>query len=218
MAKIKQGILGGFSGSVAGVVGTSWKGRAIMKAKPLSVSNPKTEGQVSQRTSFKTVAILASSLLTEICRPVYNPIAGDISGYNKFTSQNKEMFDGTGAFVPAKAFIGGGTLSHDPITDATIVGTQEFLKLDWVNSAVTGSPRRQDDVKLYAFEPISGTVWIGTGEGIRQDGEKICAKFKGGSDLMGQLQVYCFVAYVSEDGRQVSTEAAPTAIEIDFSA
>ena len=48
MGILKQGILGGFSGKVANVVGTSWKGIAVIKAMPLSVANPKTAGQVAQ--------------------------------------------------------------------------------------------------------------------------------------------------------------------------
>ena len=37
MGKIKQGILGGFRGTVGTVVGSSWNGIAYMKGKPQSV-------------------------------------------------------------------------------------------------------------------------------------------------------------------------------------
>jgi hypothetical protein len=218
MAIIKQGILGGFSGSVAGVVGTSWKGRAIMKAKPLSVANPRTEEQVSQRVKFKSVATLASVLLTYICRSVYNPIAGNISGYNKFTSQNKSMFDGSGNFVFANAKIGGGTLIHDQLTSIVTADGGVTLDVAWANSAPVGSARNSDIAHCYVIEPISGNIWAFTGGNARDDESANIPLVKGGSDLMGQLQVYGFIAYTDTTGRLVSIEASGYQAEIDFGA
>lgn len=47
MGTIKKGILGGFSGKVGTVVGSSWKGIAYMRSLPQNMKNPRTEGQVS---------------------------------------------------------------------------------------------------------------------------------------------------------------------------
>ena len=52
MGKIAQGILGGFSGKVGTVVGGRWKNIDYIRAKPISVANPRTEGQVNQRNRF----------------------------------------------------------------------------------------------------------------------------------------------------------------------
>ncbi len=52
MGRINQGILGGFSGKVGNVVGGNWKGIDYMRVKPASVANPKTVGQVNQRTKW----------------------------------------------------------------------------------------------------------------------------------------------------------------------
>ena len=52
MGKIKQGILGGFNGTVGTVVGGSWKGMAYMRGKAQSIKNPRTEKQMSQRIKF----------------------------------------------------------------------------------------------------------------------------------------------------------------------
>ena len=49
MGKIRQGILGGFNGTVGTVVGGSWKGMAYMRGKAQSVKNPRTEKQMAQR-------------------------------------------------------------------------------------------------------------------------------------------------------------------------
>lgn len=55
MGKINQGILGGFSGKIGNVIGGNWKGIDYMRIKPSSVANPKTEGQLDQRSKFATV-------------------------------------------------------------------------------------------------------------------------------------------------------------------
>lgn len=55
MGKINQGILGGFSGKVGNVIGGNWKGIDYMRIKPSNVANPKTEGQLDQRSKFVTV-------------------------------------------------------------------------------------------------------------------------------------------------------------------
>ena len=52
MGKIKQGILGGFNGTVGTVVGGSWKGLAYMRGKAQSIKNPRTERQMAQRMKF----------------------------------------------------------------------------------------------------------------------------------------------------------------------
>jgi hypothetical protein len=52
MGKIAQGILGGFSGKVGTVVGGRWKNIDYIRAKPISVANPRTPGQVNQRNRF----------------------------------------------------------------------------------------------------------------------------------------------------------------------
>lgn len=52
MGKIRQGILGGFNGTVGTVVGGSRKGTAYMRGKAQSIKNPRTEKQMAQRMKF----------------------------------------------------------------------------------------------------------------------------------------------------------------------
>jgi hypothetical protein len=75
MAIIKQGILGGFLNKV----GTAWKGRAVMRAMPLSVANPRTAAQIGNRQTFKVITKVASQLLGSVIVPLCNKFAGNIS-------------------------------------------------------------------------------------------------------------------------------------------
>jgi len=93
MGIIKRGILGGFKNKVANIVGTSWKGRAVIKSLPLSVANPRTAAQVANREQIAAISALGSTVLSTAIVPLWNRFAGDISGYNAFVRKNKNQFD-----------------------------------------------------------------------------------------------------------------------------
>lgn len=62
MAEIAQGILGGVSGKVGTIVGATWRGKNIIRAKPRKTSKPASEKQLDQRQKFKAVANFLSPL------------------------------------------------------------------------------------------------------------------------------------------------------------
>lgn len=94
MATIKQGILGAFSGKVAGVVGSSWKGIPVMKSLPPSVANPKTAKQIEQRSRMKACTAFSQSVLADVIKPLNDRFASRMSGFNAFTSRNIGNFEG----------------------------------------------------------------------------------------------------------------------------
>lgn len=69
MGKYTQGILGPFSGKVGAIVGSSWKGVNYIKSLP-GPNTSNTERQQVQRSRFKSVVKMASSLLASLIRPV----------------------------------------------------------------------------------------------------------------------------------------------------
>jgi len=111
MATFKQGILGGFSGKVGGVIGSSWKGIDTMRSQPSSVTNPRTNAQVANRSRFKSVSQLAAAMLTTIVKPLNDRFAQKMSGFNDFCQRNASAFDSLGAFVPANLVLSKGKLS-----------------------------------------------------------------------------------------------------------
>ena len=87
MGKIKQGILGGFRGTVGTVVGSSWNGIAYMKGKPQSVRNPRTEDQVQQRNFFKDLQQLVAQLSDEQLASLFPTVTRGMTRRNMFTRQ-----------------------------------------------------------------------------------------------------------------------------------
>jgi len=112
MAVIKQGILGGFSGKVGGIVGTSWKGIGVMKAMPLSVANPKTAGQVNNRNRNTAVLRFAQAAGTTFIRSYWNRFAKGMSGFNDFMSVNYAAYNPlTSLYDATKMFTSVGKLT-----------------------------------------------------------------------------------------------------------
>lgn len=123
MGVIKRGILGGFSNKIANVVGSSWKGIATMRSLPLSVANPRTTLQVSNRNSFTYFSKIGSALLGSVVQPLLNRDAKYMSGFNKFIKLNKDIYDREGfADWQPLAVISDGNLSAGISTTTATVG------------------------------------------------------------------------------------------------
>lgn len=128
MGVIKQGILGGFSGKVGGIVGTSWKGIGVMKAMPLSVANPRTAGQVNNRNRNTAVLRFAQAAGTTFIRSYWNRFAKGMSGFNDFMSVNYAAYNPvTAVYDATKMFTSVGKLVVMSITGFTATAATNMM-------------------------------------------------------------------------------------------
>lgn len=215
MAKIKQGILGGFSGKVANVVGTSWKGRAVMKSQPLSVANPRTEAQQEQRGKFSKIAELASTILTQFVQPVENPISGNISGYNLFCKDNKGAFDASGNVVKANLVCGGGKIINVESLSGTGDITDDEFNISWTNSESISDLRLYDKVYAVAIDAKAENVFVADGAETREDQIATMQRVKGDTALAAAQKYNLLVACVSSDGRDVSIKTSAVEVTLE---
>ena len=93
MGIIKRGILGGVANKIGNVVGSSWKGIATLRSLPLSVANPRTKAQRTNRDSFSIMSKLGSQVLATVCQPLWNRDAKQMSGFNAYVMNNKRAYD-----------------------------------------------------------------------------------------------------------------------------
>lgn len=93
MGIIKRGILGGVANKIGNVVGSSWKGIATLRSLPLSVANPRTLAQRTNRNSFSLMSKLGSEVLATVCQPLWNRDAKQMSGFNAYVMYNKRAYD-----------------------------------------------------------------------------------------------------------------------------
>jgi hypothetical protein len=170
MAKMNQGILGGLSGKIGNVVGSSWKGISVLKTLPLSVANPKTAAQVSNRTEFSNVVVFAVLILTGIIKPLLDRIAVKQSGYNLFVSLNKSLFAGEQPSTPANLVISQGTVTAVAnLAGTTGPGATDFT-VSWDDNSGVGDALATDEAYIVIQNINSGEIAMSSGDAIRSDG------------------------------------------------
>jgi len=205
MGILKQGILGGFSGKVANVVGSSWKGIAVIKAKPLSVSNPQTAGQVAQRTKFSNSVAFAKEILSSVIKPLWDRFASQQSGFNAFISENIDLFAAANPSPLADLVISTGKMASTTIDSAVFDISDDELTIGWTNDAGSGF-KLDSDVPFIVVVNSTDSEVFGfdrTGVEDRSDGEVVLA-----GSVLGNLgsgdtaQVY--LAFRRSDGTIVS--------------
>ena len=203
MATFKQGILGGFSGKVGGVIGSSWKGIDTMRSQPSSVTNPRTNAQVANRSRFKSVSQLAAAMLTTIVKPLNDRFAQKMSGFNDFCQRNASAFDALGAFVPANLVLSRGKLSA-PVGLEQTVGDFSEVVMDYESDLFGSFDAETDKVYAVVIGKDGDIFGVSSGLATRGNGPVTIQTPEGRSNTdPGTL----YMSFLRADGTQVSNSS-----------
>lgn len=204
MGKIKQGILGAVSGKVGSVVGSSWKGKAIVKIKPASVANPKTAGQITQRGKFSNAVAFAVGILSTVIKPLWDRFASGMSGYNDFVSQNVALFEGVIPSPITSFVMSKGKMAATAITAVLDISSSN-VAISWTND--TGEGYKLGTDALYAIYINVTKQKFGF---IDVTATRSNATGTGSIELQGTQagdSVYVFAAFRRADGSVVSNSS-----------
>jgi len=198
MGVINQGILGGFSGKVANVVGTSWKGIAVMKALPLSVANPRTAAQVAQRKKMAGCVAMLQPILSQVIKPLNDRFAGKMSGFNYALQASLSAFDETGAMsVPGNFKISRAANKAQLIDAIAAEAKITKLKVTWTSDAGKGYALASDKCFLVGYCLDNGSFAVST-SAVRSAGQAYL-EFPDGAFNVGD-QVAVWMAFLRADG------------------
>lgn len=200
MAIIKQGILGGFSGKVGSVCGTSWKGIGVMKSLPLSVANPKTTGQVTQRNAMSSVVLLAKLLLGSLIKILWDRFAVKMSGFNAFVQANIKCFVGTVFTTPESFIISQGKMSATNIFAATGVVGGTTITVVWNTSNTDNFQTASDRTYIVILDQSANVIASSFDESNRGEGTMLLVT----STLIAGTGYYAYLAFKRLDGSIVS--------------
>lgn len=200
MAIIKQGILGGFKKKIGSVVGSSWKGVATMRSLPLSVANPRTAAQVSNRNRFKACAEFASLILASIIKPLMDRFAGQMSGYNYFTKLNKAVWDNPSTPVWGDLVIAKGKMVAPTCVVSAIATTG--VTVSWAGTAQDRYGLASDKVYALVVQDEDGKVLFQGDTGATRSDNSKAIVFSEEADDTQTLCIY--VAFLRADGSEVS--------------
>lgn len=202
MGKINQGILGGVSGQVGNVIGGTWKGIDYLRIKPSSVANPKTEGQVDQRSKFSTVLRFLQPM-TDFLRTGFKLYAHKMTQFNAAMSYN--LFNGITGTYPnytidyANALVSRGNLKV-AAEGAVTSTTPETVDITWTDNSGSGSALATDKALIALLNPVRGEAVYTTAGPERSIGT---ATIPVPSEYTGE-DLEAFLGFVSEDGTKVA--------------
>ncbi len=202
MAKIKNGILGGISGTVGNVVGGRWRGIDYIRSKPTSVKNPNTEAQRNQRSRFRLVVQFLSKIKPLITIGFKNG-SRNRTAINHATSVNlREAITGTYPDLeinPEALIVAMGDLQGTSQAEVDLT-TPGSATITWLNESGVGNASDQDGVMVLIYNSDKDEVIYKLNGAIREDESMqlvIPASWSGDA-------VSGYISFRSETGRQVS--------------
>lgn len=202
MGKISQGILGGLSGKVGNIIGGSWKGIDYIRIKPSSVANPRTVGQVNQRTKFSSVLEFLQPN-KEFLRIGYKNYAVKRTEFNSAMSYllNNAITGIAPDFTVdySNALLSRGSLSGvlNGTTLTTIPGQVDF---NWDDNSDEGNANTTDKAMVLVYNPSKKeSIYILDGALRTAETQSISIPNTYAGDT-----IEMFMAFVSADGSQVS--------------
>jgi len=202
MGKIAQGVLGGFSGKVGNIVGGTWKGIDYMRIKPANVSNPKTQGQLDQRSKFSTVLRFLQPL-TDFLKVGFKLYAIKMTQFNSAMSYNLNnaitgtypnfTIDYTKALVSRGSLVGAAGAA----VASSSAGVVEFT---WSDNTGSGNALGTDKALLVVYNATKGyAVYDTAGASRATQSQNLVVP----SDFSGDT-VQAFIGFVSEDSKEVA--------------
>ncbi len=198
MARLKNGILGGVSGTVGTVVGYRWRGKDYVRSKPRPRTSPPTKKEQKNREKFAYTQQWLQPLI-EFLRVGFKDYHENYEGFVAAKSYNaKHALIGFSPYFqidPSKAVLSYGDM--DRATDgAATAEVQDYITFRW-----TGGNFTYDDRAMLVAYDITGEVACFNTASERADGGY--ARLKLPEEMRGK-QVDVYLAFVSEDRKRRS--------------
>lgn len=211
MGVIKQGILGGFSGKVGTVIGSSWKGISYMRSQAQNIKNPRTEGQMKQRTKF-TLALSFLKPMTELLRTGYKLYAKKQTAFNAAMSYTLANVI-TGEYPDYELELSNALISRGALTSATnsaVISEDGSIVVTWEDNSGIGSAKSSDKALIAVLNLDKGeAVTVSAGE-TRETGSQTIGV---PADWEGE-DVHVFLGFVSSDLKEVANSIYVGAVSV----
>lgn len=201
MGTIKKGIVGGFSGKVGPVTGSSWKGKPYIKARPKKMTNPRSQGQLDHRGKF-TASIKFLSPMKQFLKAGFAEMAVDKTAFNAAMAWNYRNAV-TGSYPDfeidyTQVLVSQGSLpgALNPAASAS----QGQIHFSWQNNADNMQAMDTDKALLLVYCPALGAATYVVGGQTRNSGSQ---SIKLPGNFIGQL-VHCYLAFQNSEGTAAS--------------
>lgn len=187
MAVVQNTLIGRTKQSVGGTTFSKWKGQNVLRSKASSVSNPKTDAQVSNRAMMTGIVTIARAILFFV-QISLNEVSKKMSQYNSFVRFNKQLIDSATGLITigreTEIVVTKGSLEplkNVAATSATITG------VDISYDAIGYNPLTSmtDLILVSIYNKTSQTLTAYITSGTRADGTvSIADTFVSGDELV----------------------------------
>ena len=170
MATIKQGVLGGFSGKIGTVVGSTWRGKNVLRSAPRKSTKPVSVAQQRQRDKFTGVLQFLTPL-KEILTETFGTNIGSKTPFNNAMSYHMKeaVRQSTDGFTIeySKVLVGKGNLCglENPHVEAL---PAHSLQITWKDNSSQGLAYPNDTFLVVAYAPSLQSFKTVTGESVRE--------------------------------------------------
>lgn len=213
MGKFEKGILGGFTGKVGTVVGSTWRGINVMRSLPsISKNRQFSGGQLEQQARFSLITAFLSPM-----RPFleigFKAGAKKMTGYNSALAYNiKNAVSGIfPAFSIDYAQVATcrGELPK-ALNGAAAPGAIGKVVLNWDDNSGTGKALATDQLMVLVHCPGAADSVYTTGIASRADGT--CTMDL--PSLYSGQPAHVYISFISADGKEVSDSVYSGAVAI----
>lgn len=209
MARVQNTLIGKSSGSVGGATFSSWKGINVLKSKAVTVANPRTVPQVTQRNRM-TLMVALFRLISGVLQIGFKTLATGKSEYNAFVAENIQ--DATDAsspptvtLVPANLLTAKGTMGTVPNEGPAGTNSSADVDVTWDETlAPIGS--NVSDVAYAAVYNATQDIW-GINNGALRSTGTITVTMPAASASSDVLHAYLFFKSYASDEVSDSTYA-----------
>ncbi|MFA8436817.1 MAG: DUF6266 family protein, partial [Marinifilaceae bacterium] len=132
---------------------SSWRGVNYLRTLP-GPNTSNTEKQQQQRSRFKAITGLASTLMGSLIRPVWNKATQQMTGYNLFVKTNMPAFNQDGQLANYGEFhasVGNLPLPSE-LTIQDDTETTSGIELTWEDESATGIGNADDKLRLLVMD------------------------------------------------------------------
>lgn len=198
MATYRNGPLGGFSGKLGPVVGTTWRGKDVLRSAPEKPSKPATEAQLLQRQKFKAVLAFLNPI-TSLLAETFRTQPKDRNGFELAKSYHlKEAMQltetGWEIHYP-KVLISSGDVRS--MTNPNIqVEADETLRLQWTDDSGQAMANATDKLLVVLYLPTLNQFEIFKDVATRQDGSAIITY----TSYYISLEAQCWATFGTANG------------------
>lgn len=201
---VQNTLIGRSKQSIGNATFTTWKGKNVLKSKPITVENPRTDGQVTQRLRMSAIVGLYRQISGAIQLGFKEQAVGK-SEYNAFVSEN--IINGTSVTLPStvtivwsQILVAMGTIASTIMSAVVADKSSGNTTFTWSSAVLQPGQSLTDKLNVVIYNVTQNYFNIGIDIGDRADNTALLGDLV--MNTGDTLEVYYF--FTKADGSKSS--------------